>query len=154
MVGRSILLACRAKDNRASCAVGPFIRLLDATFTLEDVRRLALHMTIEGDDGFALTATHAMADISRDVTDLAAQAIGPHNQYPDGVLLFTGTSVAPSQDREGPGKGFTHHLGDLVTITCPQLGSLINRVNHTHRIRPWTLGAGKLLEILAARARG
>ena len=154
MVGRSTLLACRAKDNRASCAVGPFIRLFDATFTLDDVRRMILRMTIEGDDGFALTGTHSMADISRDVLDLAAQTVGPHNQYPDGVLLFTGTSIAPSEDREGPGKGFTHHIGDIVTISSPQLGSLINRVNHTDRIPPWTLGAGKLLEILTARHRG
>jgi fumarylacetoacetate (FAA) hydrolase family protein len=154
MVGRSTLLACRAKDNRASCAVGPFIRLFDATFTLDDVRRMILHMTIEGDDAFALTGTHSMADISRDVLDLVAQTVGPHNQYPDGVLLFTGTSIAPSEDREGPGKGFTHHIGDIVTISSPQLGSLINRVNHTNRIPPWTLGAGKLLEILTARHRG
>lgn len=153
MVGRSILLACRAKDNRASCALGPFIRLFDATFTLEDVRSMALRMTITGEDGFALTDTHAMADISRDVTDLAGQTIGPHNQYPDGVLLFTGTSISPAQDRDGPGTGFTHHVGDIVTIDTPRLGGLINRVNHTHLIRPWTFGVGQLLENLGARRR-
>ena len=151
MVGRSILLACRAKDNRASCAVGPFIRLFDATFTLDDVRRLVLHLRIEGEDGFLLSERHSMADISRDVTDLVAQTIGPHNQYPDGLLLFTGTSIAPTKDREGPGKGFTHHVGDLVTISAPQLGALINRVNHTDRIPPWTVGVGHLLTRLRGR---
>jgi fumarylacetoacetate (FAA) hydrolase family protein len=154
MVGRSILLACRAKDNRASCALGPFIRLFDATFTLEDVRGLVLRMTIEGEDGFALTDTHAMTDISRDVADLAGQTIGPHNQYPDGLALFTGTSISPMQDRDGAGTGFTHHVGDIVTIRNHALGGLINRVNHTDRIRPWTFGAGQLLENLAARRRG
>jgi fumarylacetoacetate (FAA) hydrolase family protein len=153
MVGRSILLACRAKDNRASCAVGPFLRLFDATFGLEDVRKVVLRVTIEGEDGFVLTDTHAMADISRDLTDLAGQTIGPHNQYPDGLLLFTGTSISPAQDRSGPGTGFTHHVGDVVTIDTPRLGGLINRVNHTDRISPWTFGAGQLLKGLAARRR-
>lgn len=153
MVGRSILLACRAKDNRASCAVGPFIRLLDATFTLDDVRRMVLRLRIEGEDGFTLSETHSMDDISRDVTDLVAQTIGPHNQYPDGLLLFTGTSIAPAADREGPGRGFTHHVGDLVTISAPQLGALINRVNHTDRIPPWTFGIGRLIESLRERPR-
>jgi fumarylacetoacetate (FAA) hydrolase family protein len=148
MVGRSILLACRAKDNRASCAVGPFIRLFDATFTLDDVRRMVLDLRIEGEDGFVLSARHDMGDISRDVTDLVAQTIGPHNQYPDGLLLFSGTSVAPAADREGPGRGFTHHVGDLVTISTPKLGALINRVNHTDRIPPWTFGVGQLIDCL------
>jgi fumarylacetoacetate (FAA) hydrolase family protein len=148
LVGRSILLACRAKDNRASCAVGPFIRLVDGTFTVEDVRRLVLDLRIEGEDGFTLSETHAMGDISRDVADLVAQTIGPHNQYPDGLLLFTGTSVAPAADREGPGRGFTHHVGDLVTIRTPKLGALINRVNHTDRIPPWTFGLGQLIDCL------
>jgi fumarylacetoacetate (FAA) hydrolase family protein len=151
MVGRSLLLACRAKDNRSSTALGPFIRLLDDTFCLEDIRRLRLDLTIEGEDGFRLAEAHDMAEMSRDVTDVTAQCIGPHNQYPDGLLLFTGTSVAPAQDRDGPGRGFTHHVGDVVTISTPKLGSLINRVNHTDRIAPWTFGAGKLLESVLAR---
>jgi fumarylacetoacetate (FAA) hydrolase family protein len=151
MVGRSLLLACRAKDNRASTALGPFIRLLDETFGLDDVRRLRLALTIEGIDGFRLTETHDMATMSRDVTEVTAQCIGPHNQYPDGLLLFTGTSVAPAADREGPGKGFTHHVGDIVTISTPVLGTLVNRVNHTDRIVPWTFGARNLLDSLLAR---
>ena len=151
MVGRSLLLACRAKDNRCSTALGPFIRLLDDTFCLDDVRRLRLSMTVEGDDGFRLAETHDMAGMSRDLTDVVGQCLGPHNQYPDGLLLFTGTSVAPAQDRDGPGRGFTQHVGDVVTISTPQLGALINRVNHTDRIPPWTFGAGKLMESVLAR---
>ncbi len=151
MVGRSLLLACRAKDNRSSTALGPFIRLLDDTFDLDDIRRLRLTLTIQGGDGFYLTETHDMAEMSRDVTDVTAQCIGPHNQYPDGLLLFTGTSVAPAADRDGPSKGFTHHVGDIVTISTPLLGALINRVNHTDRIAPWTYGARNLLDNLLAR---
>lgn len=151
MVGRSLLLACRAKDNRASTSLGPFIRLFDGGFALDDVRRLRLTLTIEGSDGFRLTETHDMATMSRDVTEVTAQCIGPHNQYPDGLLLFTGTSVAPAADRDGPGKGFTHHVGDLVTIATPLLGTLVNRVNHTDRIAPWTFGARNLLDSLLAR---
>ena len=153
LVGRSILLACRAKDNRASCAIGPCIRLFDDGFTLNDVRKMVLQMRIAGDDGFTLTDTHAMTDISRDVTELVTQAIGPHNQYPDGLLLFTGTSIAPAQDRDGPGKGFTHHVGDVVSIRTPLLGALVNRVNHTDRIAPWTFGASQLLNSVCARQR-
>lgn len=151
LVGRSLLLACRAKDNRASTAVGPFLRLLDESFGLDHLRHLRLAMTVEGEEGFRLTEHHDMAEMSRDITEVVSQCIGPHNQYPDGLLLFTGTSVAPAADREGPGKGFTHHVGDLVTISTPALGGLINRVNHTDRIPPWTFGAGQLLESVAAR---
>jgi len=151
MVGRSLLLACRAKDNRASTALGPFIRLLDQTFGLDDVRHMRLTLTIQGEDGFRVTESHDMAEMSRDVTDVAAQCLGPHNQYPDGLLLFTGTSVAPAADREGPGKGFTHHVGDIVTISTPWLGALVNRVNHTDRIAPWTFGTRNLLDSLLAR---
>jgi len=114
---------------------------------------MVLNLRIEGEDGFALSERHCMGDISRDVNDLVAQTIGPHNQYPDGLLLFTGTSVAPAADREGPGRGFTHHVGDLVTISTPKLGALINRVNHTDRISPWTFGIGQLIENLRGRPR-
>jgi fumarylacetoacetate (FAA) hydrolase family protein len=154
LVGRSLLLACRAKDNRASTAVGPFIRLLDDTFRLDDIRRMRLSLTVEGEDGFRLADRHDMAEMSRDVTEVAAQCVGPHNQYPDGLLLFTGTSVAPAQDRDGPGQGFTHHVGDVVTIAAPPLGALVNRVNYTHRIPPWTFGAGALLASVLARRGG
>lgn len=149
--GRSALLLCKAKDNRASCAVGPFIRLFDESFTLGDVRGLELHLKVEGDDGFVLDGASSMAEISRDVADLAAQALGPNNQYPDGLLLFTGTMFAPIQDRDAPDQGFTHHLGDLVTVSTPKLGALVNRVNHSDAIPPWRFGLGALIDNLAAR---
>ena len=149
--GRSALLLGKAKDNRASCAVGPFIRLFDETFALADVRRLELRLKIEGEDGFVLDGVSSMAEISRDVENLAAQAVGRNNQYPDGLLLFTGTMFAPTEDRDAPGQGFTHHLGDLVTISTPQLGALVNRVNHCDAIASWRFGIGALIENLAAR---
>ena len=104
---------------------------------------------MRGEDGFALSGTSSMAEISRDVTDLAAQTIGPNHQYPDGVLLFTGTMFAPIQDRDHPGQGFTHKVGDLVEIACPELGALVNRVNHCDQIAPWTFGTGALMRNLA-----
>ena len=149
--GRSALLLSKAKDNRGSCAIGPFIRLFDDSFTLDDVRRLELGMRVVGDDGFVLEGASSMAEISRDVQDLAAQALGANNQYPDGLLLFTGTMFAPIEDRDAPGQGFTHHLGDSVAISTPKLGTLVNRVNHSSAIPPWRFGLGALIDNLARR---
>jgi fumarylacetoacetate (FAA) hydrolase family protein len=149
--GRSALLLGKAKDNNASCAIGPFIRLFDDKFTIDDVRRAELAMRVDGPDGFALTGASSMAMISRDPLDLVGHAIGPNHQYPDGLVLFLGTMFAPTKDRLAPGQGFTHVVGDLVTISTPQLGALVNRVNHADRIAPWTFGAGALMQSLARR---
>jgi fumarylacetoacetate (FAA) hydrolase family protein len=149
--GRSALLLGKAKDNRASCALGPFIRLFDEGFNLDHVRAMEISLSVSGADGFELQGRSSIAEISRDLADLAAYACGPHNQFPDGLLLFTGTMFAPTEDRDGPGQGFTHHLGDIVTIANPLLGGLINQVNHTDKIPPWTFGIGALMRNLAAR---
>jgi fumarylacetoacetate (FAA) hydrolase family protein len=149
--GRSALLLGKSKDNNASCAIGPFIRLLDESFPLDRLRRTTVALEVLGEDGFELHGTSSMAEISRDVTDLVAQTIGPNHQYPDGFVLFAGTMFAPIQDRKGPGQGFTHELGDLVVISCPELGALVNRVERSDRIAPWTFGAGALMRNLAAR---
>jgi len=149
--GRSALLLGKAKDNRASCAIGPFVRLLDAGFGLDDIRGATLRLTVEGEDGFRLAGASRMAEISRDITELAGQAVGPSNQYPDGLMLFTGTMFAPTEDRDAPGRGFTHKLGDVVTIASDALGGLTNRVNRTDRIAPWSFGTGALMRNLARR---
>jgi fumarylacetoacetate (FAA) hydrolase family protein len=149
--GRSALLLGKAKDNNASCAIGPFIRLFDDHFGIDDVRRCELAMRVDGTDGFEMTGTSSMAMISRDPLDLVAQAIGPNHQYPDGLMLFLGTMFAPTKDRMGPGKGFTHVVGDVVTVATPALGALVNRVNHSDRIPPWTFGASALMRNLAHR---
>ena len=149
--GRSALLLGKAKDNNASCAIGPFIRLFDADFTIDDVRGCELAMRVEGPDGFVLDGTSSIAMISRDPLDLVSQAIGPNHQYPDGFVLFLGTMFAPTKDRHGPGQGFTHVVGDVVTVSTPKLGALVNRVNTSDRIAPWTYGAGALMQSLARR---
>jgi fumarylacetoacetate (FAA) hydrolase family protein len=149
--GRSALLLGKAKDNNASSAIGPFIRLLDASLSLNQLRATTISLRVRGEDGFELSGASSMAEISRDVTDLAAQTIGSNHQYPDGVLLFTGTMFAPIQDRDHPGQGFTHKVGDLVEITCPELGALVNRVNYCDQIVPWTFGTGALMRNLARR---
>ena len=149
--GRSALLLGKAKDNNASCAIGPFIRLFDDTFTIDTVRRAEITLTVEGPDGFVLNGASSIAEISRDPLDLADQAIGRNHQYPDGLLLFLGTMFAPTQDRHGPGLGFTHEVGDVVTIATPSLGALVNRVDYADAITPWTFGAGALMRSLAAR---
>ncbi len=149
--GRSALLLGKAKDNRASCAVGPFIRLFDDGFNLEHVRAMEIALSVSGTDGFELQGASSIAEISRDLADLAAYACGPHNQYPDGLLLFTGTMFAPTEDRDAPDQGFTHHLGDIVTIANPMLGALTNQINHTDKIAPWTFGIGALMANLSAR---
>jgi fumarylacetoacetate (FAA) hydrolase family protein len=149
--GRSALLLGKAKDNNASCAIGPFIRLFDDHFDVDDVRRCEVAMRVEGPEGFTMTGASSMAMISRDPLDLVAQAIGPNHQYPDGMMLFLGTMFAPTKDRLGPGKGFTHVIGDVVTVATGALGALVNRVNRSDRIPPWTFGASALMQSLARR---
>jgi fumarylacetoacetate (FAA) hydrolase family protein len=150
--GRSALLLGKAKDNNASCAIGPFIRLFDDAFTIDDVRGCELAMRVDGPEGFALQGASSMAMISRDPLDLVGQAIGANHQYPDGLMLFLGTMFAPTQDRLGPGQGFTHVVGDIVTVAAPKLGALVNRVNRSDRIPPWTFGTGALMRNLARRS--
>ena len=149
--GRSALLLGRAKDNNASCALGPFIRLLDETFTLGDLRQLVITVRVDGPDQFVLEDSSSMAKISRDVTDLASQTLSKNHQYPDGFMLFCGTMFAPIKDRDKAGEGFTHKVGDIVTIANPKLGALVNRVKHSSDIAPWTFGTGALMANLAKR---
>src|SRR5262245_50820629 len=149
--GRSALLLGRAKDNNASCALGPFIRLLDGTFTLDDMRSLVITVRVDGPDQFVLEDSSSMAKISRDVTDLASQTLSKNHQYPDGFMLFCGTMFAPVKDRGAPGLGFTHKVGDIVTIATPKLGALVNQVRHCDDIAPWTFGTGALMANLARR---
>ena len=149
--GRSALLLGKAKDNNAAAAIGPFIRLFDADFTLDTVRGLTVTLRVEGTDGFILTGTSSMSEMSRDPADLVAQTIGRHHQYPDGLMLYLGTMFAPVQDRDGPGQGFTHHIGDVVTIAAPGLGGLVNTVTLATDAPEWTFGAGALMRNLAGR---
>ncbi|HET6503083.1 MAG TPA: fumarylacetoacetate hydrolase family protein [Amycolatopsis sp.] len=149
--GRSALLLSKAKDNNASCAIGPFIRLFDDSFGVDDVRGLDIELTVTGTDGFVLEGTSSLSEISRDVLDLVGQTIGDHHQYPDGFVLFTGTLFAPTQDRDVPGEGFTHKVGDRVRISSPRLGSLTNVVAHAEKAAPWNFGVRALIANLAAR---
>ncbi|MGL4438601.1 MAG: fumarylacetoacetate hydrolase family protein [Bosea sp. (in: a-proteobacteria)] len=149
--GRSALLLGKAKDNNASAAVGPFVRLFDKTFSLDDVRSTVVSLNVTGEDGFVLEGSSSLAQISRDPADLARQMIGLHHQYPDGAVLYLGTMFAPVKDRDTAGSGFTHKLGDIVTISAPKLGSLVNRMRHSTECAPWTYGASHLLRHLAKR---
>jgi fumarylacetoacetate (FAA) hydrolase family protein len=149
--GRSALLLGKAKDNNASCAIGPFIRLFDQHFGIDDVRRCDLAMQVRGPEGFVMRGASSLSMISRDPLDLVGQAIGANHQYPDGFVLFLGTMFAPTQDRHGPGQGFTHVVGDIVTVSTPQLGTLANRVNTSDKVAPWTYGVTALMRDLARR---
>ena len=149
--GRSALLLGKAKDNNASAAIGPFIRLFDENFSLDDVRVAELSLTVRGLDQFTLHGRSSMSKISRDVADLVDETIGRHHQYPDGFCLMTGTLFAPSEDRDKIGGGFTHKVGDLVQISTPTLGALVNEVELSENIEPWEFGAGALMKNLAAR---
>jgi len=149
--GRSALLLGKAKDNNASCAIGPFVRLFDSHFGIDDVRRADLAMRVDGIDGFTLHGSSSLSMISRDPLDIVSHAIGANHQYPDGFMLFLGTMFAPTQDRHGPGLGFTHDIGDVVRIGTPCLGTLVNRVDHCERAAPWQFGIGALMRNLAQR---
>ena len=151
--GRSALLLGKAKDNNASCAIGPFIRLFDEYFSIDDVRHCELAVEVTGPDGFVLNGLSALSQISRDPIELVAQTIGAHHQYPDGLMLFLGTMFAPTQDRHGSGQGFTHMVGDVVTVSTPCLGTLVNCINSSDCVQPWTYGVGALMRDLEQRRR-
>jgi len=149
--GRSALLLSKAKDNNASCAIGPLLRLFDGTFSLDQVRKMNVALTVTGPDGFVLEGHSSIGRISRDPEDLVAQTIGPVHQYPDGFALFLGTMFAPVKDRDTPGQGFTHKRDDIVTIAAPELGKLVNRMRPSDDCEPWTFGVGALMKNLAKR---
>ncbi|HUF91378.1 MAG TPA: fumarylacetoacetate hydrolase family protein, partial [Candidatus Limnocylindria bacterium] len=149
--GRSALLLGRAKDNNASAALGPFIRLLDESFTLDAARRISFETTVRGLDGFAIKHTTNVAEIGRDLADLASQLHSRTHQYPDGVVLYIGTMFTPLEDRGEIGSGFTHKVGDVVTISAPEIGTLVNEVVHCQDAEPWTFGTGALMANLARR---
>jgi len=149
--GRSALLLGKAKDNNASCAIGPFIRLFDDAYGIEEVRLAELELLVEGEDGFALEGRSSMKEISRDPLDLVSQTRSRHHQYPDGFVLFLGTLFAPIEDRDAPGQGFTHKVGDVVKISNPQLGTLQNTVRFCNDCPEWTFGSGALMRNLAVR---
>jgi fumarylacetoacetate (FAA) hydrolase family protein len=149
--GRSALLLGKAKDNNAACSIGPLIRLVDDRFTLDSIRNLELRLKVEGMDGFVMEGASSMREISRDIEDLKNHMIGGTHQYPDGAVLFCGTMFAPVEDRGEPGHGFTHKLGDIVEIATPELGCLVNRVNHADKAPHWTFGARHLMANLKAR---
>ena len=149
--GRSALLLGKAKDNNASCAIGPFLRFFDAAFTLDDIRRTTVSLSVQGEDGFTLQGSSSIAKISRDPADLVGQMVNRHHPYPDGAVLFLGTMFAPVEDRDAPGKGFTHKTGDIVTIAAPKLGRLVNRMMPTDQCEAWDFGVGALMRNLAGR---
>ena len=150
--GRSALLLGEAKDQKGSCALGAFIRLIDETFSLEDVEQCEVELTLEGPDGYKLTGSNKMAEISRSPETLVAQVCSDNHQYPDGFLLFLGTMFAPTADRDKAGEGFTHRLGDRVEIATPHLGRLVNWVNHTDKIPRWEYGLGEFIRYLRKAA--
>ncbi|RVU06864.1 fumarylacetoacetate hydrolase [Novosphingobium umbonatum] len=150
MEGRSALLLGKAKDNNASCALGPLVRLFDDGFTIDDVRNAEVELLIEGPEGYRLEGHSSMNQISRDPLDLVAQTLSEH-QYPDGFVLFLGTLFAPTQDRDHEGRGFTHKVGDVVSIATPRLGRLVNEVVTSKDAAPWTTGIAALYANLASR---
>jgi fumarylacetoacetate (FAA) hydrolase family protein len=147
--GRSALLLGKAKDNNASASLGPFVRLFDGAFSLDTIKQAEIALRVEGTDGFVLEGQSNMAQISRTPESLVAATIGGHHQYPDGIVLYLGTMFAPVKDRDGAGKGFTHKLGDTVSISTPSLGKLTNVVNLSTKCPPWTYGTSHLLRDLA-----
>jgi fumarylacetoacetate (FAA) hydrolase family protein len=149
--GRSALLLGKAKDNNASAVIGPLLRFFDASFSLDDVRQTTVMLQVQGEDGFSLEGSSSLSKISRDPQELVAQLMGPNHQYPDGAMLYLGCMFAPVKDRDTVGGGFTHKVGDIVTITAPKLGSLVNRMKRSDACAPWTFGLADLMRHLARR---
>jgi fumarylacetoacetate (FAA) hydrolase family protein len=149
--GRSALLLSKAKDNNASCAIGPFVRFFDKNFSLDDVRKMDISLEVKGPEGFVLHGASSLSQISRDPADIVGQTINENHQYPDGFVLFLGTMFAPIQDRAAKGQGFTHVEGDIVTVATPKLGRLTNRMRHSGDCEPWNFGITELFESLMRR---
>ena len=149
--GRSALLLGKAKDNNASCSIGPFIRIFDDSYTITNMKSAHISLKVEGKDGYVLNGSSSMSEISRDPEDLVGQTCGAHHQYPDGFMLFLGTLFAPTEDRETPGEGFTHKIGDKVTISEPHLGDLINYVNLSTACPKWEFGISSIIKNLSNR---
>ena len=149
--GRSALLLGKAKDNNASCSIGPFIRIFDDSYTMANMKSAHINLNVEGKDGYILNGSSSMSEISRDPEDLVSQTCGAHHQYPDGFMLFLGTLFAPTEDRDTPGEGFTHKLGDKVTISEPYLGELINYVNLSTKCPKWEFGISAMINNLSSR---
>ena len=149
--GRSALLLGKAKDNNASCSIGPFIRIFDDTYTMANMKSAHINLNVEGKDGYILNGSSSMSEISREPEDLVRQTCGAHHQYPDGFMLFLGTLFAPTEDRDTPGEGFTHKLGDKVTISEPYLGELINYVNLSTECPKWEFGISAMINNLSNR---
>jgi fumarylacetoacetate (FAA) hydrolase family protein len=152
--GRSALLLSKAKDNNASAALGPFIRFFDARFTLDHVRAMEVQLDVTGPEGFRLKGRSSMSEIARDPADLVRELLGPTHQYPDGAVLYLGTMFAPNEDRGEKGMGFTHKVGDIVTISAPALGALTNVMAHANDCPPWTFGVSALMRNLMRRGVG
>jgi fumarylacetoacetate (FAA) hydrolase family protein len=148
--GRSALLLGKAKDNTGSCAIGPFIRMFDDTFSIDDVRQAVVSLEVRGEDNFQLYGDSSMSLISRDPLELVRQTLSYHD-YPDGLALFLGTMFAPTQDRDTEGRGFTHKVGDVVRVTSDKLGTLINKVTTCDQVPPWTFGVTDLMRNLTSR---
>ena len=149
--GRSALLLGKAKDNNASCSIGPFIRLFDETYSIDNMKSSHITLKVEGEDGYILNGSSSMSEISRDPEDLVNQTIGRHHQYPDGFMLFLGTLFAPTEDRDVEGEGFTHKIGDKVTISEHHLGELINFVNLSTACPQWDFGIASMIKNLSQR---
>ena len=149
--GRSALLLGKAKDNNASATIGPFIRFFDDSFTLDQMRHCVLSLRVDGPEGYVMKGSSRLDQISRDYTDLASQMLNKNHQYPDGAVLYTGTLFAPIDDRDHPGEGFTHKIGDIVTIATPELGALVNRMKRSDDCAPWTFGVSALMRNLSKR---
>jgi fumarylacetoacetate (FAA) hydrolase family protein len=149
--GRSALLLTEAKDNNASCALGPLIRLFDEEFTPEQLRTATVSLSITGEDGFVLNAESRVGEMSRGFDELVSHAWGLHHQYPDGFALMTGTMFAPTEDRDASGQGFTHHRGDVVSISTELLGTLTNTVSTAEETQDWIFGARALMKNLNER---
>lgn len=149
--GRSALLLPEAKDNNASSAIGPWIRLFTDDFTLDDLMATDVELEVTGADGFHTRGHNRLSRISRDPRALVRQALGATHQYPDGLALYLGTMFVPTADRDAAGAGFTHHPGDIVSITNPLLGTLRNEVAYTDVAPPWSMGIRALWANLAAR---
>ncbi|MDQ8185515.1 fumarylacetoacetate hydrolase family protein [Pelagicoccus sp. SDUM812002] len=146
--GRSALLLGEAKDQNGSCSIGPFVRLFDESFSIDDVKSCEVSLEISGEDGFYASGSNKMIEISRSPEELVNQAIGENHQYPDGFMLFLGTMFAPTEDRDHKGEGFTHHVGDRVTISSPNLGQLVNWVNYANKIPRWEFGLSQLIDYI------
>jgi len=115
--GENPLYLPQAKAYAGSCAVGPGIT---PAWEVADPYALTITLTIERDGAVAWKGSSSTASLHRRFDELA-DYLFREQDFPDGVVLSTGTSLVPDLP-------FTLQPDDVISIHIDEVGTLVNTV--------------------------